>query len=157
MRLLLIITAFYCLHMTATAKIISNTAGVRLAEGYDKGISLQSDSSYSQALSGNKERIFQPNALVNINPGDEITIRANTTTTVVCASGKAAPACKNMIEMYESRYKTCKQSYSASTCYNNEWQAFKTRHPECVHEAFDACFRTCEESYASSSCYNNCR
>jgi hypothetical protein len=96
-------------------------------------------------------------AILNLNPGDEVTIRANTTTTVSCAMGSSLPDCKKAIASYESRYQTCKRSYPASTCFNNEWPAFKTRHPECLMEAFDVCVRTCGESYPGSTCYNNCR
>lgn len=96
-------------------------------------------------------------AILNLNPGDEITIRANTTTTVTCAMGSTLPNCKSAIASYESRYQTCKRSYPASTCFNNEWPTFKTRNPECITEAFDACVRTCGESYPGSTCYNNCR
>lgn len=113
--------------------------------------------SHAQNLTNSGDELAHSKALVNLNPGDEITIRANTTTTVSCAAGPSLPACKNAIAVYESRYQTCKRSYPASTCFTNEWPAFKSRNPECVLEGFDACIQTCGESYPSSTCYNNCR
>ncbi len=96
-------------------------------------------------------------ATLNLNPGDTVTIQPNFPTTVTCAAGPAAPDCTRPIATYQSRYNACKRSYPASTCYNNEWPAFKSRAPACVVDAFDICVQTCEESYPSSTCFNNCR
>lgn len=96
-------------------------------------------------------------ATLNLNPGDTVTIQPNFPTTVTCAAGPAAPDCTRAIATYQSRYNACKRSYPASTCYNNEWPAFKSRAPACVVDAFDVCVQTCEESYPSSTCFNNCR
>jgi hypothetical protein len=96
-------------------------------------------------------------ATLTLNPGDTVTIQPNYPTTVTCAAGPAAPDCTRAIATYQSRYNACKRSYPASTCYNNEWPAFKSRAPACVVDAFDVCVQTCEESYPSSTCFNNCR
>lgn len=96
-------------------------------------------------------------ATLSLNPGDTVTIQPNTATTVTCAAGPATPDCSRAIATYQSRYSTCKRSYPASTCFNNEWPAFKSRAPACVVDAFDACVQTCEESYPASTCFNNCR
>ena len=112
---------------------------------------------FAANVSPNEEDFARAKAILNLNPGDEITIRANTTTTVTCAAGSSLPNCKSAIANYESRFQTCKRSYPASTCFNNEWPAFKTRNPECITEGFDACIRTCGETYPGTTCYNNCR
>lgn len=96
-------------------------------------------------------------ATLNLNSGDSAVIQPNVATTVTCNAVGGPTTCEIQISTYESRYQTCKRSYPASTCFTNEWPAFKSRHPNCVLEAFDACIKTCGESYPSSTCYNNCR
>lgn len=96
-------------------------------------------------------------ATLNLNSGDSVVIQPNVATTVTCNATGGPTICEIPISIYESRYQTCKRSYPSSTCFNNEWPAFKSRHPSCVLEAFDACIKTCGESYPSSTCYNNCR
>jgi len=96
-------------------------------------------------------------ATLNLNSGDSVVIQPNVATTVTCNAIGGPTTCEIQISNYESRYQTCKRAYPASTCFSNEWPAFKSRHPTCVLEAFDACIKTCGESYPSSTCYNNCR
>lgn len=96
-------------------------------------------------------------ATLNLNSGDSVLIQPNVATTVTCNAVGGPTTCEVQISVYESRYQTCKHSYPASTCFSNEWPAFKSRHPSCVLEAFDSCIKTCGESYPSSTCYNNCR
>ena len=66
---------------------------------------LAAESSSSDTLS-EQEDFSRAKAILNLNPGDEITIRANTTTTVTCAAGSSLPNCKSAIASYESRFQT---------------------------------------------------
>lgn len=95
-------------------------------------------------------------ATLNLNPGDTVTLIPNVQTTVVCGTSSTLD-CQRDINMMIARFNTCKKSYPASTCFNNEWPAFKQRSPRCVMDAFDTCVEMCEETYPSSTCYNNCR
>ena len=97
-------------------------------------------------------------ATLNLNVGDSAVIQPNVMTTVTCGgSGTPVTNCVAAIKSFDNRYATCKKTYPPSTCYQNEWPAFKTRNPDCVEEAFDACYRVCAESYPGSTCYQNCR
>ncbi len=114
----------------------------------------------SAALSAVSWGVFASGAFaatLNLSPGDSALIQPNVMTTVICGAGAPAADCTKAIQVFESRFTVCKKTYPASTCYQNEWPAFKSRSPDCVVEAFDACYRVCTESYPGSTCYQNCR
>lgn len=96
-------------------------------------------------------------ATLNLSPGESVIIQPNVTTTVICGAGTPVASCGAAIKSLESRFAVCEKTYSSSTCFQNEWPAFKTRSPECVTEAFDTCYRLCSKTYPGSTCYQNCR